>query len=139
MLRGVDPLLTPPLLQALAEMGHGDRIVVADRNFPAHTVGRRVVELPGVDGVAVLRAILGLLPMDAFQDPPAWHMQPDDGSQAPSVNPVREALVDATGGDVTVGDVPRPDFYALARDAYCVVRTGDTRPYACFAVAKGVL
>lgn len=139
MLKGLDPLLTPPLLLALAEMGHGDRLVVADRNFPAHSCGRRVVELPGVDGVAVLRAVLSVLPVDTFQAPPAWHMQPDDGSRAPSLDPVRAALREATGGDVVVGDVPRPEFYALARDASCVVRTGDTRPYACFAVAKGVL
>lgn len=139
MLKGVDPLLAPPLLLALAEMGHGDRLVVADRNFPAHSYGRSVVELAGVDGVAVLRAVLGVLPVDAFQDPPAWHMQPDDGSRAPSLDPVRDVLHEAVGREVAVGDVPRSAFYDLARGAYCVVRTGDTRPYACFAVAKGVL
>ena len=30
MLKGIDPLLTPELLKALAEMGHGDEIVIAD-------------------------------------------------------------------------------------------------------------
>ncbi|EYR63405.1 ribose ABC transporter [Actinotalea ferrariae CF5-4] len=139
MLKGVDPLLTPELLAVLAEMGHGDRLVVADRNFPAHSCGARVVDLPGADGDAVLRAVLGVLPVDTFQDPPAWHMRPDDGSRAPSWEPVREALRVAEGRDVAVGEVPRPEFYDLARAAYCVVRTGDSRPYACFAVAKGVL
>ena len=28
MLRGLDPLLTPDLLHALASMGHGDTIVI---------------------------------------------------------------------------------------------------------------
>ena len=37
MLRGIDPLLTPDLLKVLAEMGHGDEIVVADANFTAST------------------------------------------------------------------------------------------------------
>jgi L-fucose mutarotase len=35
MQRGLDPLLTPVLLHALASMGHGDGIAVVDANFPA--------------------------------------------------------------------------------------------------------
>ena len=31
---GVHPLLSPDLLHALASMGHGDEIVLADVNFP---------------------------------------------------------------------------------------------------------
>jgi L-fucose mutarotase/ribose pyranase (RbsD/FucU family) len=33
MLKGINPLLTPELLKVLAEMGHGDEIVIADANF----------------------------------------------------------------------------------------------------------
>jgi ABC-type sugar transport system ATPase subunit len=41
MLKGIDPLLTPDLLlKVLAEMGHGDEIVIADANFTATTLGR---------------------------------------------------------------------------------------------------
>ena len=49
-LKGIDPLLTPELLKALAEMGHGDEIVIADANFTATTLGRgkTVIHLPGV-------------------------------------------------------------------------------------------
>jgi len=43
VLKGIDPLLTPDLLKVLAEMGHGDAIVVADANFTAATLAR----LPG--------------------------------------------------------------------------------------------
>lgn len=38
MLKNIDPLLNPDLLRVLAMMGHGDRIVVADANFPAASV-----------------------------------------------------------------------------------------------------
>ena len=35
MLKGIDPLLTPDLLKVLAEMGHGDELVIADaKTFP---------------------------------------------------------------------------------------------------------
>ena len=40
MLIGLDPLLTPDLLHALASMGHGDEIAIVDANFPAAACAR---------------------------------------------------------------------------------------------------
>ena len=34
-LKGVPTILSPDLLHAIASMGHGDEIVLADANFPA--------------------------------------------------------------------------------------------------------
>ncbi|XP_071071706.1 fucose mutarotase isoform X2 [Dasypus novemcinctus] len=39
-LKGVPALLSPELLYALARMGHGDEIVLADANFPTSSVCR---------------------------------------------------------------------------------------------------
>ena len=139
MLKTIDPLLVPALLTALAEMGHGDVLAVVDRNFPAHSCGRRVVELPGADATEVLRAVLTLLPVDPYQDPPAWHMRQDDGDDGPAVASVRAVLDSAEQRPVGFAGVDRPRFYDLARAAYCTVRTADNRPYACFLVAKGVV
>ncbi|PYM36519.1 MAG: ribose ABC transporter, partial [Candidatus Rokuibacteriota bacterium] len=47
MLKGIDPLLSPDLLHALAAMGHGDEVVVADANFPAASLARRLLRLDG--------------------------------------------------------------------------------------------
>jgi L-fucose mutarotase len=35
MLKGIHPVLSPDLLCAIARMGHGDEIVIADANFPS--------------------------------------------------------------------------------------------------------
>jgi hypothetical protein len=35
LLKGIDPLLTADLLQILRSMGHGNKLVVCDCNFPA--------------------------------------------------------------------------------------------------------
>ena len=43
MLKGIHPLLGPELLHAIRTMGHGDEIVIADANFPASTMGPKVV------------------------------------------------------------------------------------------------
>ena len=47
MLTGIDPLLTPDLLRALAAMGHGDELAIVDANYPAAASGRDVIALPG--------------------------------------------------------------------------------------------
>lgn len=139
MLKGLDPLLTPDLLALLARMGHGDRLAVVDRNYPAAASGRPVIELPGADGTAALRAILQVLPVDAFQDPAAWHMLVDDGSAGPAVPGVQQVLDEAEGRPVPFAGMDRHRFYETAPEAMGVVRTGDDRPYACFLIAKGVV
>ena len=48
MLKGISPLISPELLKVLCEMGHGDEIVLADANFPAESMGQRVVRADGI-------------------------------------------------------------------------------------------
>ena len=45
MLKGIPKIIPPELLKILCEMGHGDEIVIADGNFPAASMGKRVVYL----------------------------------------------------------------------------------------------
>ena len=47
-LKGIDPILTGPLLAHLDAMGHSDSVVIGDANFPAHRLATRLVELPGL-------------------------------------------------------------------------------------------
>src|SRR5918995_6363842 len=54
MLKGLDPLLNADLLYVLAAMGHGDELALVDKNFPAVSLGARVVRLEGVDAPRVL-------------------------------------------------------------------------------------
>ena len=37
MLKGISPVISPVLLKTLAEMGHGDEIVIADAHFPGRS------------------------------------------------------------------------------------------------------
>lgn len=71
MLLGLDPLLTPDLLHALASAGHADRIAIVDANVPAASTTRCLVSVPGADAAAVLRAVLCVLPRDTFAPDPA--------------------------------------------------------------------
>ncbi|WP_428376503.1 RbsD/FucU family protein [Lichenicoccus sp.] len=139
MLRGIDPLLTPGLLHTMASMGHGDRIAIVDANFPGASNAQRLHELPGLDAGSVLRAVLSLLPLDDFVPDPAVTMQVvgDAGT-------IPEAVQDFT---VILGahDAPAPTtverfaFYELAKSAYAIVQTGETRLYGNIIIAKGVI
>ena len=66
MLLGIPKIVSPELLKILAEMGHGDEIVIVDANFPAVTCGQRVVRAEGVNSVDMLDAILSLIPLDTY-------------------------------------------------------------------------
>ena len=141
MLKGIHPLVNPPLLHALALMGHGDELTLADRNFPAYAADRPVVHLDGVGVPEAARAILQLFPLDDFVDAPVLHMA--DPSAAGELTEVQRELVtvaeEAEGRSLRTESVPRMDFYARARRSRVVVLTGETRPYGCFVLVKGVL
>ena len=66
MLKGIPKLLSPELIKILAEMGHGDEIVIGDANFPAVQYGRRVVRADGIGGAELLSAILSVMPLDTY-------------------------------------------------------------------------
>jgi len=55
MLKGIAPCLSPDLLKVLAEMGHGDELVLADAHFPGHTLNPRAFRADGLDVVTLLR------------------------------------------------------------------------------------
>lgn len=138
MLKGVDPVLGPDLLRLLAQMGHGDVLAVVDRNYPAFAAGAPAVDL-AVDLTTALRAICSLVPVDGFVEHPVRHMLTDDGTEGPALPDVRAVLDAAEGRLVGVAGIARSDFYQAASEAFAVVRTIETRPYACILLAKGVV
>ena len=75
MLKGLDPLLGADLLQVLRAMGHGDDLVIADANFPATTMGRRLVRLDGVAAPRALEAVLSVMPLDDFVAEPCGRIE----------------------------------------------------------------
>ena len=42
MLIKIDPVLSPDLLFHLRSMGHGEKLILADANFPANTTNDKV-------------------------------------------------------------------------------------------------
>jgi L-fucose mutarotase len=69
MLKGLSPYLGPELLKTLAEMGHGDEIILADAHFPGHTFCPRVLRADGVRIATLLDAILPVFELDSYAPP----------------------------------------------------------------------
>ena len=66
MLKGIPTVISPELLKVLCEMGHGDEIVIADANFPACSIAKRLVRCDGLGVPEVLKAVLTLFPLDSY-------------------------------------------------------------------------
>ncbi len=69
ILRRIPAVINPKLLFALASMGHGDELVLADANFPSASVAKTTTlgEEIRIDGTSIpelLTAIMTLLPLD---------------------------------------------------------------------------
>ncbi len=141
MLKGLDPLLGEDVLYVLAAMGHGDQLALVDRNFPAASMSRRLVRLPGADLVTAARAILSVLPLDTFVDQPVVRMEVVGApNEVPQVQAEILALCqEAEGRELDMGSLRREDFYARAKESFAVVATSEARPYGCLLFTKGVL
>ena len=132
MLEGIHPLLTGELLLHLDRMGHSDAVVIADAHFPAWAIGARVIDLPGTTTPEVLAAVRSVVPLD---DAPALDLM---ASADGEVLDVQLELAAAAGVD-DPRYVDRFEYYELAKTAYVIVRTGETRKYGNALLRKGVV
>ena len=144
MLKGIPKILSPELLKVLCEMGHGDRLVIADGNFPSASVGKNaiVIRADGHGGAEMLEAILALFPLDPYVEKSVKLMQviPGDPVETPIWDEYAE-IVERVGGckrDV-IGEVERMAFYEEAKSAYAVIATSEGALYANIMLQKGVI
>lgn len=146
MLKTIDQLLNADVLHALRAMGHGDRLVVCDTNFPADSIARQTVlgKLLRIDNVSAARAIaavLSVFPLDTFVDDAAIRMEiVGKPEEVPLVQSEVQAAIDrAEDKSWPLVGVERHAFYAMAKTAYCVIATGERRFYGCFLFNKGII
>lgn len=144
MLKGIPAIISPELLKVLCEMGHGDRIVIADGNFPSESVGKNaiVIRCDGHGVPELLDAILELFPLDTYVEKPATLMEivKGDTVKTPIWDTYREIITkhDSRGQD-TVTNIERFAFYEEAKKAYAIIATSEKALYANIMLQKGVV
>ncbi len=144
MLKGIPKILSPELLKVLCEMGHSDRIVLADGNFPAESMGKNaiVIRADGHGTAELLDAILKVFPLDTYVEKPVKLMEvmKGDNVETPIWEDYKKIVADADArGADAIGTIERFAFYEEAKTAYAIIATGESALYANVMLQKGVV
>ena len=141
MLININPILGSDLLSSLNNMGHGDTLVLSDANFPASSIGQKVIRLDGVNIPEAAKAILSVFPLDSFIKYPVKRMEIDN--EPDKINEIHQDFIDmvkvVSGEKWKIGTIERFQFYKEAKNAYIIISTTDARPFGCFILTKGVI
>jgi L-fucose mutarotase len=141
MLIGIDPALSGDLLKILDDMGHGDQLVIADRNYPIYAAGKPVIRMGDVGVIRALNAILSVFPLDTYVPYPLERMEVENNPDL--IAPIQMQVLDYVREnhlpDVHCGIIPRLEFYERAKSAFAVIHTLEDQPYGCFILTKGVV
>lgn len=144
MLKGIPKILSPELLKVLDEMGHSDRIVISDGNFPVESMGKDaiVIRCDGHGVPEILDAILQVFPLDTYVEEPVNLMEVMSGDNVET--PIWDTYTqivekyDSRGADA-IGHIERFAFYEEAKKAYAIIATGESALYANIMLQKGVV
>lgn len=132
-------LLHPEILAALAKMGHGSKLLLADANYPVATetpatAARVFLNLsPGVVGVVeTLDAIVSAVPVES-----AVFISPPDGAP----QEVHEEFKKLLPEGVEIAVKKRFEFYAEAKvpSLALAIATGERRRFANVILTIGVV
>lgn len=139
MLKGISPVISPDLLKVLAEMGHGDEIILADAHFPGHTFCKHVLRADGIRIPELLEGIIPLFELDSYS-PPLIMMAAVEGD---TLDPeVEKAYIAAMRKKIkkvpSITRIGRFDFYDRAQKAFACVMTGELAKYGNILLKKGV-
>lgn len=140
MLKGLNPILSPDLLFTLRAMGHGDEIAIVDGNYPGLEHGRRLVRLDGLHLIAVLDAVLSVLPIDTFV--PEAIFRAAAGSEGSGLEPVHREIIDCCKRhepEQRVVPLPGDALYTRIKAAHTIVQTSEPRLYGNVILRKGVI
>ncbi len=140
MLIGIPAILGPDLLFTLRSMGHGDEIALVDANYPAQEHARRLVRADGHGMMAMLEAILAVMPLDRAVPEAIFRaaLNNDPAQSGPF-----HVAVDQTFGRLAPGYKITPlqgaDLYPRIRAAHTIVATSETAFFANVILRKGVI
>jgi L-fucose mutarotase len=140
MLKGIHPIISPELLKVLAEMGHGDEIVLADAHFPGHTFcPKNVLRGDGLQIQDLLNGIIPIFELDSYDDPLIMMAAVEGDALDPQVEADYMAAIHVHAPEAPAPiRIDRFAFYDRVKTAYACVMTGTTAKYGNIILKKGV-
>jgi D-ribose pyranase len=126
------PLLHSALSLAVARLGHGDMIVIADAGLPVPE-GTPCIDLAVTRGVPALMPVLAAVcsEMQVERIIVARELRARSAAMFEQLVAVFPAL--------TAQEIAHEELKALTRNARVVVRTGECTPYANIVLVAGVV
>jgi L-fucose mutarotase len=140
MLIGLPSILGPDLLHALRSMGHGDEIALVDGNYPAQNDARRLIRADGHGIIALLDAILQVLPIDCAVPHAIFRAAlNNDPAQSGAIHHQIDATCRSRAPTHSVQPLSGADLYPRIRAAHTIVATSETALFANVILRKGVI
>ncbi|WP_149587964.1 RbsD/FucU family protein [Tabrizicola flagellatus] len=140
MLIGIPPLLGPDFLATLRAMGHGDEIAIVDGNYPAAEHARRLVRADGHGVLAVVEAVLTVMPLDRAVPAALFRASlNNDPAQAGEIHRQIDALFARMAPGMAAVPLAGEALYPRIRAAHAVVATSETALFANVILRKGVI
>jgi L-fucose mutarotase len=140
-LKGIPPIISPEIMAALMSMGHGDELVIADGNYPAAGMARRLLRADGHGVPALLDAILHFFPLDPYVKHPVALMAvvPGDTAKTDIWEEYRRIIGAHDPSFMEFDLVERFAFYERSRSAYAIVASSEMAVYANIILKKGIV
>lgn len=91
-------------------MGHGDEMVIADRNFPFASICNRVIRADAADGTSMLKAVFSIFSLDQYDNKNVGLMEACQGDTV--VPQIWDTYLEAVKSD------PSSGVFYLERFAY---------------------
>jgi L-fucose mutarotase len=140
MLIGIPPLLGPEFLATLRAMGHGDEIAIVDGNYPAVEHARRLVRADGHGVLAVVQAVLSVMPLDHAVPAALFRASlNNDPAQKGEIHGQIDALFARMAPGMSAVPLSGEALYPRIRGAHVIVATSEMALFANVILRKGVI
>ncbi len=140
MLIGLPAILGPDLLYTLRAMGHGDEIALVDGNYPAQEHARRLVRADGHGVLALLEAILQVMPLDHAAEHAILRASAEnDPARADPIHHQIDACCQRYAPGIVPKALSGDALYPRVRAAHTLVATSEMALFANVILRKGVI
>lgn len=136
MLLNIPKSISPDLLKILAEMGHGDEIVIVDSNFPAKSLKEKTIYVSEENIIKFLKDIFRIFPLDQFSENNILIM--DSDSKEITIF-YKNYLKEFEYLEKSTKKIDRNIFYEKAKKSYAIISTSDESLYGCIILKKGIV
>ena len=140
MLMEIPNLITPEVYDVIYRMGHFDELVIADANYSATAMSKKIVYSSTKKNEELLAAIIKYFPIDEDEENAVYVMIPDhEYDHEPEIwSDYRKVLEDQEYSEkIRLTKIIRSDFYERTKRAYATIQTNDIRLFADIIIRKG--